>query len=149
MWSIYILANLRLCCPDGVAVPIPNRLQRAKAARKRRCILRQHIFWGYLRAADGLHIILRLQGFKIRLTRMMQLHHPFASTTVMVGLTFLVFIVFLTRCIYGFLQACGGHAMSDPVGTRREQWENLAASCRRSYVRTLDIVGAAPLPLRL
>ena len=53
----------RLCCPVGVAVPIPNRLQGAKAARKRRCILLQHIFWRYLRAADGLHIILRLQGF--------------------------------------------------------------------------------------
>eukprot|EP00943_MAST-04B_sp_MAST-4B-sp1_P009565 g9565.t1 len=55
----------------------------------------------------------------------MRLHHPFASTTVMVGLTFLVFIVFLTRCIYGFLQACGGHAISDPVGARREQWKTL------------------------
>ena len=41
---------------------------------------------------------------------------PFASPTVMVGLTLLVFVVFTTRCIYAFVQAAGGKIEHVPVG---------------------------------
>ena len=126
VWSIYILANLLVSVALTVWLYLFQIVYKGQKQRENDVAFYYSIFSGV--TFGLLMVFISYYGyrvFKIRLTRRMQLHHPFASTTVMVGLTFLVFIVFLTRCIYGFLQACGGHAMSDPVGTRREQWKTL------------------------
>lgn len=68
---------------------------------------------------------------QIRRSRKLKIQHPFASTTVMVALTFLVFLVFMTRCAYAFVQACGTKIMHVPVKTNRffnPTTENCASS---------------------
>lgn len=126
VWTIYITANLTVSVALSVWLYLFQIVYKGQRERENDVAFYYSIFSGI--TFGVLMVFISYYGyrvFKIRLTRRMRLHHPFASTTVMVGLTFLVFIVFLTRCIYGFLQACGGHAMSDPVGSRREQWKTL------------------------
>ena len=102
VWSIYILANLLVSVALTVWLYLFQIVYKGQKQRENDVSFYYSIFSGV--TFGLLMVFISYYGyrvFKIRLTRRMQLHHPFASTTVMVGLTFLVFIVFLTRCIYG------------------------------------------------
>eukprot|EP00941_MAST-03F_sp_MAST-3F-sp1_P004003 g4003.t1 len=60
--------------------------------------------------------------YKMRMQHRMTIQQPFASTSAMAGLTFLVFLVFMTRCAYGFLQAAGGWILFPvPVAPRGDR----------------------------
>ena len=126
VWSLYIAANVLVGSALLVWIWLFQVVYKNKPNKETIIADYYSIFSGI--TFGILMIFISYYGyrvFKIRLTRRMRLYHPFASTTVMVGLTFLVFIVFLTRCVYGLLLAWGGHAMRDPVGSRREQWKTL------------------------
>ena len=126
VWAIYCAANVIVTAALGVWLWLFQVVDKNEANKEDVVAFYYSIFSGV--TFGILMLLISYYGwrvFKIRLTRRMRLYHPFASTTVMVGLTFLVFVVFLTRCIYGLLQAAGGHAMSDPVGSRREQYKTL------------------------
>eukprot|EP00939_MAST-03C_sp_MAST-3C-sp1_P001322 g1322.t1 len=72
-----------------------------------------------------LFVGLVLYGYRVycmELSRRVNIRHPFASATSMVGLTLFSALVFLTRCLYGLLQAIfGWHIVPIPVGTTRAE----------------------------